>query len=60
MRDAKSLAIDTVKVISRKLVSRGVGNGVDNDVQAVPVLAQRLEYRVDLLVAADIAGQGER
>ena len=55
MRNPVTLARDRLNEATRKLLARGIANGMHNDVQTVPFLAQRRKYGVDLVIAGDIA-----
>ena len=59
MGDAEGVARDAVQEIALDGFGRRVGNGVNEAVEAIPALAEFDEYIVDLLVAADIEGDGD-
>ena len=59
MGQAKTFPGHAVHVVAFQLIARGEGHRVDDDVQAVPVFAQAIEYGTDLFIAAHITRNGD-
>ena len=50
MGNPESLAADRFEVVAFQLGAWGKGDGMNNNVQVVPVVVEVIEYRIDLLV----------
>ena len=48
-----------VNIVAVQLVTRGIANRMNDNVDIVPVLAQFLEDIFNLFIAGDIAGEGQ-
>lgn len=59
MGDTEGLARNAVQEITFDGFGRGVGDGMNQSIEAVPVLGQFDEQVVDLLVAGDVDGNGD-
>ena len=59
MGDFEAITGNRVHVIAVQLVARGETDGVDDAVQAVPLLAQGFEDLGDLLVVGHVAGEAQ-
>ena len=58
--DPEILTADAIQIIALQCFARCVGNGMDENVQSIPMLLERLEYCFDVGVAFHLAGQGDR
>ncbi|MNJ63538.1 hypothetical protein D3C77_594500 [compost metagenome] len=57
MGDAEAVTGGDFGEVAVQLVARGEADGVDDAVQAIPLLAQLLEYLGDIRVVGDVAGE---
>ena len=60
MRDQEALARDAVEVAAGQHLPRRERDGMDQNVEAVPVAAQCCEGRIDLGIARDVHRQRHR
>jgi hypothetical protein len=54
--DPKTFAVNRIEIAPVELVGRRIGDGVDQNVEAIPVRCQAIDERIDLAVFAGIEG----
>ena len=59
MGNAEAVTGSNVNIVAVQLVTRGIANSMNDNVDVVPVLAQFLEDIFDFFIAGDIAGEGQ-
>ncbi|MNP44841.1 hypothetical protein D3C76_1387180 [compost metagenome] len=59
MGDAEAVTGGDFGEVAIQLVARGEAHGVDDAVQAIPLLAEGFEYRDDFLVVGNVTGEAQ-